>query len=80
MIDMKVKEIQNSIINKIKDNRTKMIELITKLDTLSPLKTLSRGYCLGQMNGKVINSSKQLNKDDELVLKFYDGDKNVKVI
>ena len=80
LIDMKIKQIQNSINNKIKDNKTKMVELITKLDTLSPLKTLARGYCLGQMDGKVVNSASQLNKDDELVLKFHDGDANVKVI
>ena len=77
---MKIKQIQNAINNKVKDSNTKMVELITKLDTLSPLKTLARGYCLGQKDGKVVNSITQLNKDDELVIKFHDGDANVKVI
>ena len=80
LIDMKIKQIQNAINNKVKDSNTKMVELITKLDTLSPLKTLARGYCLGQKDGKVVNSITQLNKDDELVIKFHDGDANVKVI
>ena len=80
LIDMKIKQIQNSVNNKVKDNKTKMVELITKLDTLSPLKTLARGYSLVQMDGKVINSASQLHLDDELVLKFHVGETNVKVI
>ena len=80
-IDMRVKQIQNLINNKIKDDKTKMIELITKLDTLSPLKTLARGYSLAtDVKGKVIGSVKDVKKDDELVLRFKDGKTNVKVI
>ena len=58
-----------------------MVELITKLDTLSPLKTLTRGYSLAtDINGKIVKSSKNLHKDDELILRFQDGKTNVKVI
>ena len=80
-IDMRVKQIQNLINNKTKDDKTKMIELITKLDTLSPLKTLARGYSLAtDVKGKVIGSVKDVKKDDELILRFKDGKTNVKVI
>ena len=80
-IDMTVKQMQNSITNKVKDNKTKMIELITKLDTLSPLKTLARGYSLTtDVNGKVVNSIEKIHKDDELIIRFQDGSTNVKVI
>ncbi len=80
-IDMRVKQIKNLINNKIKDDKTKMIELITKLDTLSPLKTLARGYSLAtDVKGKVIGSVKDVKKDDELILRFKDGKTNVKVI
>ena len=80
-IDMKVKQIQNLITNKLKDDKTKMIELITKLDTLSPLKTLARGYSLTtNCEGKIINSVKGVKKDDELIIRFQDGSSNVKVI
>lgn len=79
-IDMKIKQLQNCMNNKLKDSKTKMVELITRLDTLSPLKTLARGYCLGELNGKIVNSSKILHTNDEIVLKFYDGNTNVKVI
>ncbi|MBR3672988.1 MAG: exodeoxyribonuclease VII large subunit [Clostridia bacterium] len=80
-IDMKVKQMQGVITSKLKDDRTRMVELITKLDTLSPLKTLTRGYSLAtDVNGKIIKKSKDLKKDDELVLRFQDGNANVKVI
>ena len=80
-IDMKVKQMQNSITNKVKDHKAKMIELITKLDSLSPLKTLARGYSLTMdTSGKVVNSVKEIQKDDELTIRFQDGSTNVKVI
>ena len=80
-IDMKVKQMQNAITNKLKDDKTKMVELITKLDTLSPLKTLARGYSLTtNCEGKIINSVKKVKKDDELIIRFQDGSSNVKVI
>ena len=81
VIDKLVKQMQNSVTVKVKDDRAKMTELITKLDTLSPLKTLARGYTLTtDASGKVINSSKNIKKDEELVIKFYDGDAKVKAI
>ena len=80
-IDMKVKQMQNSITNKVKDHKAKMIELITKLDSLSPLKTLARGYSVTMdTSGKVVNSVKEIQKDDELTIRFQDGSTNVKVI
>lgn len=80
-IDMKIKQMQNSITNKVKDNKAKMIELITKLDTLSPLKTLARGYSLTtDTSGKVVNSVTKIQKNDELIIRFQDGSTNVKVI
>ena len=80
LIDMKVKQMYNSIINKVKDDKTKMIELITKLDTLSPLKTLARGYSLTtKLDGKIVKSAKELEKGDKLVLRFNDGNVGVKV-
>ena len=80
-IDMKIKQMQNSINSIIKDERTRMVELITKLDTLSPLKTLARGFSLTtDSNGKIIKSVKNVKKDDELVIRFQDGSSNVKVL
>ena len=79
-IDNYIKSLVNSIRMKQKDSSSKYIELVTKLDTLSPLKTLTRGYSLTEMNGKIIKSSKSLKQEDEIDIKFYDGTRKAKVI
>ena len=79
-LDMIIKNMQNNIINKVKDSRNKAINLIEKLDTLSPLKTLARGYCIAQTEGKIIKSSKKLKTNDIRELKFSDGNISTKII
>ena len=74
-LDMYVKSMQHSIINKYKDSKNEMLTLVAKLDTLSPLKTLTRGYCIAQKGGKVIKTIEDVKKDDEINLKFIDGQK-----
>ena len=81
LIDRIVKQMEGKITNKVKDDKTKMVELITKLDNLSPLKTLSRGYSLTtNVQGNIVKSVKDVKKDDELKIRFQDGITNVKVI
>ena len=80
IIDLKVKSLQNSIINIYKDKKTNMIKHISKLDALSPLKTLTRGYSIVQKDSKVIKSVKDLNKDDEVDLRLVDGIAKAKII
>ena len=78
VLDMKVKKLQNSISNKIKEEKTKYVKSVAKLDALSPLKTLARGYSIVSLdNGNdkdVIISAEQLKKDDKINVKFADGD------
>lgn len=61
--------------------RLKFSKLADKLNDLSPLSILNRGYSLviGK-EGKVIKSSKSLNKDDELTLILNEGKVKSKVI
>ena len=78
VLDMKVKKLQNSISNKIKEEKTKYVKSVAKLDALSPLKTLARGYSIVSLdNGNdkdVIISAEKLKKDDKINVKFADGD------
>ena len=55
-------------------------KIITKLDTLSPLKTLTRGFCVTEVNGKIVTNASDLNKDMEINLRFHDGNKNAKIM
>lgn len=79
-IDVQLKKLENSIKLKQKEEKTKYVELVSKLDALSPLKTLTRGYTIAQSNGKVIKSSKELKMGDEINLKFIDGNIDAKVL
>lgn len=79
-VDDKIKRLDSNITNKIKDLKTKKIELISKLDTLSPLKTLTRGYTIASKDEKTIKSVKDLQKDDIIDLKFTDGKIKTKII
>ena len=79
-LDIIIKNLENLITNKVKDAKTKSIELISKLDTLSPLKTLTRGYSIAQKDGKTIKSVKELKTNDELDIRFTDGEVKTKVL
>ena len=63
-LDNKIKQLESHITNKIKELKTKEIEVVSKLDTLSPLKTLTRGYAIATKNDKSVKSIKDLKKDD----------------
>ena len=65
--------------NNYKENRHKFENIVSKLDSLSPLKTLVRGYSITQKNGKVIKSVKQLKKDDDIEITFSDGTKHAQI-
>ena len=79
-LDMVVKNMQNNIINRYKDSKNEMISAISKLDALSPLKTLTRGYVITQKEGVIIKSVNDIEKDDEIELRFIDGTKNAKIM
>ena len=80
LVDTYVKRLENRIRNIKKDKHTKFLELATKLDTMSPLKTLTRGYSLVEKDNKIVKSVKQLKENDEINIRFYDGDKKAKIL
>ena len=51
----------------------KYLQIISKLETLSPLLTLKRGYTITKVNGKVIDSAFVLKKNDLFEVEFSDG-------
>ena len=79
-IDNYIKRLENTIKIKQKEEKTKYIELVSKLDALSPLKTLTRGYSIVETDNKIIKSSKQLSAGDKIKLRFSDGQKNAEIL
>ena len=51
----------------------KYLQVISKLETLSPLLTLKRGYTITKVDGKVIDSALSLKKNDLFEVEFSDG-------
>ncbi len=79
-IDSLNKKMENTITKRIKDYKMQSIKLITKLDTLSPLKTLTRGYSITEYNGKAITKAADLKTDMLVDLRFSDGSKKAKIL
>ena len=79
-LDKNIKDLEIAIKNKVKDLKTKSVETISKLDTLSPLKTLTRGYTIASFNGKNIKSVKDVKKDDIIDMRLADGTLQSKII
>ena len=81
LIDRKLKSMENSVTQKLKDSKINAAKVITKLDTLSPLKTLARGYSIvADENENVISSVKDLKSGDIINLKFKDGEKKAQTL
>jgi len=73
-LDKGMKIIYDKTVEKYKQANFEFNNLISKLDTLSPLKTLLRGYTIAQKDGKVIKSAKDLAIKDKINLKLADGE------
>lgn len=63
-----------SAFAKIKTSQAVFEKLTAKLDALSPLKIMSRGYLLAQnSSGHLIKNSNDITVSDEILLKLCDG-------
>ena len=80
ILDDYMKRLENAMKEIKTENKNKYIELVTKLDSISPLKTLTRGYSLTEKDGQIIKSASQIDKGDIIIIKFSDGEKNAKVL
>ena len=66
---------------KLLDNKSnKLLNLVSKLDPLSPLKTIERGFSIVKKDNKIINSVKDIKKKDILELELRDGKVEVEAL
>lgn len=79
-IDSYIKRLENTITIKQKQERTRYVELISKLDALSPLKTLTRGYSLIENNEKIIKSANEVKTGDKVNIRFIDGNRQAEIL
>lgn len=79
-LDSYIKQLENLINTKSKKEKNRYVELVAKLDTLSPLKTLMRGYSITEKEGKIVKSIVELKKDDNIDIRLTDGKIQAKII
>lgn len=63
----------NAVFNR---EKTRFTNNIAKLDALSPLKVLTRGYAIAEADGKTVKSVNDLGKGDKFKLRLSDGTVN----
>ena len=80
ILDDYMKRLENAMKEIKTEKKNKYIELVTKLDSISPLKTLIRGYSLTEKDGKIIKRATQIDKGDIITIKFSDGEKNAEIL
>ncbi len=78
-LDNIIKNMINSTNNKMTLSKKDFIQVISKLDALSPLKTLARGYSITKKGEKIIKSVKDLKTGDDITIRLEDGEKVAKV-
>lgn len=80
LLDKYIKSLETSVKNFHNKAKILFTEKVARLDTLSPLKTLSRGYSITQKDGRIVKSKNELNKNDEVEIRFVDGEKHAKIV
>lgn len=72
--------ITNLTVSAVDSNKMKYVALAGKLNALSPLGVISRGYALAERDGKVVTRIKDVSVNDEISVRLSDGALKAKVI
>ena len=78
-LDLLTAGLKIAYTEKVSVERAKFAELTVKLDTLSPLKILSRGYAVAKKDGEIISSKEQADINDNIEIVLSDGSLECKV-
>jgi len=73
-LDSKVKDLTNNMNKIVKEKELYFAKISTKLDGLSPLKTLSRGFLIAtNKENKIIKSINQIKEKEDININLNDG-------
>lgn len=79
-IDRTEKIIINKIQNVLKIKKSKFSENTTKLNVLSPLNIMKRGYSIIEKDGIIVKKVEDLEKNDVIELRLNNGKKQAKIL
>lgn len=74
------KRAEQAFFRYIECQKGKLAEKIAKLDSLSPLKVLSRGYSLVYNKSELVNDAEKLKTGDYVTIKFGKGEADALII
>ena len=87
LIDQKIQTVDTlmtsallSVQRKLDSETARFSSTAARLDALSPLKVMARGYSIVTKDEKVVASSKALTKGDRITVGFSDGERNCEVL
>ena len=69
-----------SVQRKLDSETARLSSMAARLDALSPLKVMARGYSIVTKDEKVVASSKALKKGDRITVGFSDGERKCEVL
>lgn len=70
----------NRINDKLNNEANRFAVACAKIDSLNPIKVLSRGYSIATKGNKIINSVNDIFCGDRITVKFSDGEKECEVL
>lgn len=74
-LDMRIQTLEKAYKLIVNDKKRTFSEAAAKLDALSPLKTLLRGYSIATDNeGNVLRDKKDFKSNNEFILKLHNGE------
>ena len=79
MLDNLSEKLLISFNNKLKTTKNKLSNTVAKLDALSPLKVLKRGFAVAEFEGKVITNCNKIDVGDNITLTLQNGKLNCTV-
>ena len=75
-VDRLCDKIANQIKFSLQNSANKAANLAARIDALSPLKVMARGFSTVTKDGEYITSTSKINAGDNITVKFNDGDIN----
>lgn len=79
-VDRLSERLKNSFDNKMLKDGGRFEKAAAKLDAISPLKVLSRGYSIAESDNGIVKSVKELESGDNVKIRLSDGSANCKVV
>ncbi|MBQ1187026.1 MAG: exodeoxyribonuclease VII large subunit [Clostridia bacterium] len=78
-LDHLTDKLQNALDKVVLSKEKNLCTIIASLDALSPTKTLLRGFASVSKNGSGVDSVKTLSVNDNITVRFHDGEANCSV-